>query len=112
MEKNAAYPELLSDLADQVATRLCERGIDAERAADIGFEAAEHIREHWGGQPIYLPKGVQYDFSRRDLEIFDRFNGHNHAELAKEYNLTVMRIYQITKAVRAELIKKRQGALF
>ena len=112
MEKSAVYPELLADLADQVALKLCEHGVEPDKAADIGFFAAEHMREHWGGQPIYLPQGVQYDFSRRDLEIFDRFNGHNHVELAQEYNLTVMRIYQIIKAVRAELVKKRQGALF
>lgn len=111
MDRNT-YPEILADLADQVALKLAEAGIGAELAADIGFSSAEHIREHWSGQSIYLPKGVQYDFSRRDLEIFDRFNGHNQPELAREYNLTVMRIYQITKAVRAELLKKRQGALF
>lgn len=108
----STYPELLRDLADQVAVKIAELGVDNEKCADIGFAVAEHIREHWGGQPIYLPKGVQYDFSRRDLEVFEQFNGHNHAELAREYNLTVMRIYQIIKAVRAELVKKRQGALF
>lgn len=108
----ATYPELLQDLADQVALKIAELGVDLEKAADIGFAAAEHIREHWGGQPLYLPKGVQYEFSRRDLEVFEKFNGHNHAALAREYNLTVMRIYQIIKAVRAELVKKRQGALF
>lgn len=106
------YPELLQDLADQIGLKLVELGVDTEKCADIGFAVAEHIREHWGGQPIYLPKGVFYDFSRRHLEIFEKFNGHNHAELAREYNLTVMRIYQVVKAVRAELVKKRQGALF
>lgn len=111
MDRNV-YPDILADLADQVALKLSEAGIAPEQAADIGFSAAEHVREHWSGQSIYLPKGAQYDFSRRDLEILDRFNGHNHAALAREYNLTVMRIYQITKAVRAELMKKRQGALF
>lgn len=108
----STYPELLRDLADQVAVKIAELGVDVEKCADIGFAVAEHIREHWGGQPIYLPKGVQYDFCMRDLQVFERFNGHNHAELAREYNLTVMRIYQIIKAVRAELVKKRQGALF
>lgn len=108
----AAYPEILRDLADQVALKISELGVDTEKCADIGFAVAEHIREHWGGQPIYLAKGVQYDFSMRDMQLFERFNGHNHVELAREYNLTVMRIYQIVKAVRAELVKKRQGALF
>lgn len=107
-----SYPELLADLADQVAAKLAELGTDMEKAADIGFAVAEHIRGNWSGQSLYLPKGVQYDISRRDIEIFERFNGTNHEALAREYNLTVMRIYQIIKAVRAALIAKRQGALF
>ncbi len=108
----SGYPELLADLADQVAAKLAELGIDVERAAEIGFATAEHIRINWSGQNLYLPKGVQYQLSRRDIEIFERFNGINHDALAREYNLTVMRIYQIVKAVRAEMIRKRQGSLF
>lgn len=108
----STYPELLQDLADQVGLKLVELGVDPEKAAEIGFASAEHIREHWGGQPIYLPKGAQYEFSMRDMQVFEQFNGHNHAALAREYNLSVMRIYQIIKAVRAELTRKRQGALF
>ena len=112
MEKSTAYPELLADLADQTALQLVERGIDRQIAVDIGFAVAERIREHWGGQPIYLPKGVQYEFDKRDIEVFERFNGRNHSALAREYNLTVMRIYQIVKRVRAEMVKQRQSALF
>jgi Mor family transcriptional regulator len=108
----SGYPELLADLADQVAAKLVETGIDVERAAEIGFATAEHVRINWSGQSLYLPKGVQYQLSRRDVEIFERFDGTNHGALAHEYNLTVMRIYQIVKAVRTEMIRKRQGSLF
>lgn len=106
------YPELLMDLADQIAAKLAAMEIDMEKAVEIGFAVAEHIRENWSGQSLYIPKGMQYTFSNRDLEIFDRFDGRNIQALAREYNLTVMRIYQIVKAVRAEQIKLRQGALF
>lgn len=108
----ATYPELLQDLADQIGLKLVELGVNPEKAAEIGFASAEHVREHWGGQLLYLPKGMQYEFSRRDIEIFDKFNGRNHASLAREYNVSIMRIYQIVKAIRAELIKKRQSSLF
>lgn len=111
-EPKSNYPELLLDMADQVSAKLAELGITLEKAAEIGFAIAEHIRENWSGQSLYLPKGVQYTLSRRDMEIFERFDGRNHEVLAREYNLTVMRIYQIVKAVRAELLKQRQGALF
>lgn len=108
----SAYPELLADLAAQVATKLVECGVGKDHAADIGMQTAEHIRTHWSGQPIYIPKGIAWEFAQRDIEIFQKFNGRNHAALAREYNLTVMRIYQIVKAVRAAQIAKRQGALF
>jgi len=108
----SGYPELLADLADQVAAKLVEMGIDMERAAEIGFSVAEHIRINWSGQNLYLPKGVQYELSRRDVEIFEKFNGQNHEALAREYDRTVMRIYQIVKAMRAAMIRKRQGSLF
>lgn len=112
-EKEANYyPEMLADLADQIAVKLVDVNLPPEKAADIGFDIAEFMREHWGGYPFYFPKGVQYDFHKRDLDIFERFKGYNHAELAREFNLSVMRIYQIIKAVRTELVKKRQGALF
>lgn len=112
IENGRGYPELLADLAVQVAMKVKEYGIPEEKAADIGLAAAEHIRAHWSGQSLYLPKGDHYDISRRDIEIFEHFNGTNHEKLAREYNLTVMRIYQIVKAVRAEMVRKRQGALF
>lgn len=111
-DARSGYPELLADLADQIAAKLIEAGIDIERAAEIGFGVAEHVRIHWSGQSLYFSKGVQYDLSRRDIEIFEKFDGTNHEVLAREYNRTVMRIYQIVKAVRAEMIRKRQGCLF
>lgn len=110
--ESSGYPELLSDLADQVALKLVEHGVELEKSADIGFAVAEHVRANWSGQSLYLPKGVQYQLSRRDAEIFEQFNGTNHELLARRYNLTVMRVYQILKAVKAEMIKKRQNSLF
>lgn len=112
IDERTGYPEMLADLADQVAAKLVTLGVDLEKAADVGFAAAEHIRLHWAGQSFYMPKGVQYVAARRDIEIFEKFNGRNVEILAREYNLTVMRIYQIIKAVRAEMQRKRQGSLF
>ena len=111
-DKPEKYPEILSDLADQVGQKLVDSDIGVERAAGIGWEVAEHVREHWRGQPIYIPKGDDYERSLRDSEIYSKFRGCNYAELAQAYNLSVVRIYQIVKTVTAEMIRKRQGALF
>lgn len=106
------YPELLADLADQVGLKLAESGVDVGKAAEIGWAVAEHVREHWSGQSLYLSKGERYRLSVRDRKIFAAFNGRNHAELARQHGLTVMRIYQIVKIARAELIAKQQTTLF
>jgi Mor family transcriptional regulator len=112
MQKDKNYPEILADLADQVGVKLVDAGVGTERAADIGFAVAEHVRKHWSKHPFYLPAGVAYELSLRDREIYERYDGHNHTELAKAYDRTVVRIYQIIKRVRTEMFKERQGALF
>ena len=105
------YPELLADLADQTAEILIHEGIAAERAADIGFRVAEHARRNWGGQGLYMPKGLQWALEPRDLEIFNKHNGRNTAQLAKEHGISEVRVYQICKAVKAREVDKRQGKL-
>lgn len=109
---NENYPEILGDLAAIVGEALVRRGTAIEAAAEVGYEAAEYVRQRWGGQPVYLTKGLHYDLSKRDLEIWRKFNGHNHAELAREHELSVMRIYQILKRVRIEDVRRRQVDLF
>lgn len=94
------YPEVLKDMADQVAELMVVRGFGPEESATIGMETAEFLREHWGGQKIYIPKGVTYNLSRRDLEIEHKFNGANALELCREYEITNTRLYQIVNRVR------------
>jgi len=107
-----AAPQLIADLADKVADAVAKRGIEAEAAAQIGVEVADLMRADWGGQAIYFAKGLAIDISRRDLEMFEKFNGHNHAELAREYDLSVIHIYRRIKSVGDALRAKRQGDLF
>lgn len=107
-----AAPQLIADLADKVAAAVAKRGVDPEAAAQIGIEIADQMRADWGGQAIYFAKGVAIDISRRDQEIWVKFNGTNHAELAKEYDLSVIHIYRRIKSVGAALRAKRQGDLF
>lgn len=107
-----AAPQLIADLADKVAAAVAKRGVEPERAAEIGIEVADEMRADWGGQALYFPKGCAMNISRRDLELFERFNGTNHDVLAREYNLSVIHIYRVVKAVRSAEIKRRQSDLF
>lgn len=113
-EVNAAveYPELLTDLADKLTEALVARGLDREKAREVGKEAAEFVRGEWGGQLVYIPKGTRFDLTQRDLEIWREFNGHNHADLVRKHGVTIQRIYQIVAAMREQELRKRQGSLF
>jgi len=105
-------PQLLADLADKLALALAKRGIGPESAAEIGIEIADQMRADWGGQHIYFPQGAAIDITRRDMELWEKFNGHNHAALAREYDLSVIHVYRRVKLVGAAMRAKRQGDLF
>jgi Mor family transcriptional regulator len=106
------YPEILQDLADKAAVFLVEEGLEKDRAQAISKKLAEYVRTEWGGQNQYIPKGISYECTQRHYEIFEKFRGDNYTQLAREYDLTEMRIRQIINAVRAVEMSKRQGGLF
>lgn len=106
-------PELLIDLAHHVTVILVELlGIEQDRAEQVGREVADRMAAHWGGQNIYFPMGLSLKLSRRDRQIWEEFNGHNHSELARKHGVSLQWIYKIIKAVRQEEINKRQADMF
>ena len=91
------YPEILSDLSTKVCNTLVNTGMAKPQAHAAASAVTEHISEHWGGQLIYIPKASRFKLSAKYQEIFGKFNGHNHRDLALEYGVCVQRIYQIIK---------------
>jgi Mor family transcriptional regulator len=107
------YPEILADFVAKAVERLAARGLERVLAQDIAWELAEMMRKDWGGQGnLYIPKGLDYDLSKRDLEIFRKFNGANYLALAQEYGVTDRQIRSIVNKVREVEFLKRQGSLF
>lgn len=105
--------ELLADVAEQTATRLIEKhAVDEEIACDIGNDLADFLSEHWKGQNIYMNADTKYKFSKRDQLIFERMERGNAHELAKELNLSYVRVYQIYKRCLEEARARRQPGLF
>lgn len=104
--------EMLVDVAEQVEERLVAIGYDHEEAQRMGWDVARHLNEFWGGGVLYICKGMHYEISRRDQEIYRRFNGDNHDWLATTYDLTVQHVYRIVKRVGAAERAKRQPNLF
>lgn len=111
-DQTPAYPEFLNDLARQISTLLIARGMDQETAADVALEVAEFARIRWGGQQVYIPKGVLFELSVRDMQIWEKWNGRNALELCREFGLTKQRLYQIIAVVRERELSKRQQKLF
>lgn len=106
-------PELLSDLsshASAVAVQMLD--IPKDVAEHLGLEIARKMAENWGGQHIYIPKGVSMVASQRDVLIYAEFNGRNHADLARKYHLSIIWIYKIIRTIQTREIARRQGALF
>lgn len=110
--QQGAYPELLAEVAERVSSLLTAEGIKEKEAAEIGAKVAEFLREHWGGQIIYVPKGTHFDLSARDLKIWERWNGRNARELCREFDISIQRFRQIIAAVQRKEADKRQKKLF
>lgn len=107
------YPELLADIADRIGDLLQAEGIEPEKAADIGLQAAEHVRKNYSGQLLYLPSGRQYELAARDKEIYQRYQaGETHSAISVAYGISVVRVYQVIKRLREDEIQRRQPDMF
>ena len=112
-DKKRRELELLEELAKHTSRLLQEiLGVESEASKHVGQEVANYMATTWGGQSVYIPKGVSISISKRHLEIYAEFNGHNHAELAQKYAFSMPWIYRIVQLMRAEELARRQGRLF
>lgn len=70
-----------------------------ELAEIIGLEKYLQLCERFGGDDIYIMKYSELLKPSRNKEILEKFDGFNHRELAKEYDLAVRTIYDLVKPV-------------
>ncbi|MBU5441226.1 hypothetical protein KQI79_04140 [Paenibacillus sp. MSJ-34] len=54
----------------------------------IGMEHFFKLAQAFGGRTIYIPKSDIILRPIRDKRIKEEFNGYNHVELARKYDLT------------------------
>jgi len=64
-------------------------------ADTIGVANFIKLAEFVGGSTIYIPKADSFLRPARDLNIKKEFNGYNHSDLAKKYNLSERWIREI-----------------
>lgn len=108
------YPLALALIAKAAYDELRKRTeLGHAAASEVALAISEQARVNLGGGAhVYIPKGQEWVLSRRDREIWDKFRGDNYLALAKEYDLTEMRIRQIVERCRAADQKRRQRGLF
>ncbi|MET2988261.1 transcriptional regulator [Herbaspirillum seropedicae] len=105
------YPELLEQMGQIIGRKLVEHGLGREQAQSAAFEIAESIRTEIGGVQQYIPRGLRFQLSRRDQEIFEKFNGQNYHQLAHSYHLSEMQVRNIVKRGLARERAARQASL-
>jgi Mor family transcriptional regulator len=81
------------------------------QAMEVARDCAHDICLAHGGSFMYVPKDAAFDLTKRDWEIYHRFNGRNLHVLVKDYGVTHTRIYQIVARCKREMIAKTQHRL-
>ena len=106
-------PELLVDMAAKAAALAKQLFVISDDLADaFGSELAQLMASEWGGQGFNFPKGAVYRVSKLHQDVWAAFNGTNHNELAKRFNISRVWVYQIVKRMRAADLVTRQPDLF
>ncbi|TNH04489.1 transcriptional regulator [Testudinibacter sp. TR-2022] len=106
-------PDFLLDLARYTESAV-KQVLDTNdnTAQQVGQLVAMAISKDWRGQSIYIPRGVSLLAYQRDLQIWREFNGFNHAQLAKKFNVSTQWVYRIINRMQKAEIKKIQIDLF
>lgn len=106
------YPAILLEMAELVETELVKAEVPAPRAAALAETMAEYMRERYGGQNIYLPKGEAARSRRRRAAMWADFTGDNYRDIARKYGMSLQYAYRCIRVARAEHLSRTQGDLF
>lgn len=101
--------ELLTDLQAVAAASLAEHVSDAA-AELIASSLVDRVADHWGGQLINFPKDYHWKLSKRDLEVYDAYNGHNLGELAQRYSISERGLRKLLARVRERIAATSRSA--
>ena len=64
------------------------------RDINIPESIIEQIANHFGGNPVYVPKRKK-DIATRNTQIYSEFNGKNHIYLCRKHNLSYQQVCRI-----------------
>lgn len=110
--KRSKFTEVLEQLVAAIAAGLVEEfGDTPEEARRRAEMAMARIQAEVPGSGLYIAKGHLWHISEKHRRIYGRFDGSNHAHLAKEFGLTERQIYSIIAAVGQEEFERKQCKL-
>lgn len=110
---NKQADNFFSDLRSFVTTIITHTtALDELTANQIANEIANRLADHWGGSMFYVTKHNAWQYHERDLAIWQAFNGNNHCELARRFELSVPYIYEIIARMRKKHHNTLQTDLF
>jgi len=75
---------------EDIFKALLESEIDEPAAAELSQRVFKKLQEKWGGTDIYFPKRPPYT----SQQIQEAFNGHNHAEVCKQFGISLKTFYR------------------
>ncbi len=85
----------MNELSKGLKAEMLPEGLYRDIAEAIGPENFVKLAEIIGGATVYIPKADSLVRPVRDARIKDEFNGYNHLDLAKRYNVTERWVRQI-----------------
>ncbi|KJZ07034.1 hypothetical protein TW85_24920 [Marinomonas sp. S3726] len=102
--------DLMSVMEAQIKTRHPKLSDNAYEIARTNVIAVAH---YLGGRQLYLPRDDRLQKAFRDYKIYHhQFTGNNHKELALEYGLTSVQIYNIVASQHKLHTARIQPSLF
>ena len=111
--KRGKYSEVLEVILGLICTEFIE---ELKMASPLARQAAELavevLRSNAGGGGLYIAKGHLFAVTENHRRIYRRFNGSNHFQLSREFNLSERQIYTIVERCQQEDFGRKQMALF
>jgi Uncharacterized conserved protein len=85
----------MNELSNDLTAEMIPEGLYRKIADAIGAKNFFALAEAIGGTTVYIPKAESLVRPIRDAHIKEEFNGYNHYELAKKYDVTVRWVQQL-----------------
>lgn len=108
----ARTAEFLMELHAHLVAGLKKHGIKADAAEEMADNIIDDVRAAFGGEPLYIPKGVSMDAVLKHHKIYADFTGRNHHDLVRKYGVSLQWVYRVVNTVGRQLRRRNQPDLF